>query len=70
MSRCACGWRARGHASPGLLGEKPQTGGTRADGTKITAGVPEPMVFDEDLDAHEQQQAPAIPEMGPHVPQS
>ncbi len=31
----------------GLLGEKPQTGGTRADGTKITAGVPEPMVFDE-----------------------
>ncbi len=33
----------------GLLGEKPQTGGTRADGTKITAGVPEPMVFDEDV---------------------
>jgi alpha,alpha-trehalose phosphorylase len=34
----------------GLLGEKPQTGGTRADGTKITAGVPEPMMFDEDVD--------------------
>ncbi len=34
----------------GLLGEKPKTGGTRADGTKITAGVPEPMVFEEELD--------------------
>ncbi len=34
----------------GLLGEKPKTGGTRADGTKITAGVPEPMVFEEDVD--------------------
>ena len=34
----------------GLLGDKPQTGGTRADGTRITAGVPEPMQFDEDPD--------------------
>ena len=34
---------------PGLLGDKPHLGGTRADGTKITAGVPEPMVFDEDV---------------------
>ncbi len=33
----------------GLLGDKPQVGGTRADGTKITAGVPEPMNFDEDV---------------------
>jgi alpha,alpha-trehalose phosphorylase len=33
----------------GLLGEKPKTGGRRADGTKITAGVPEPMLFDEDM---------------------
>jgi len=32
----------------GLLGNRPQTGGIRADGTRITAGVPEPMVFDED----------------------
>ncbi len=34
----------------GLLGENPRTGGTRADGTKITAGVPEPMVFADDAD--------------------
>ena len=33
----------------GLLGDKPQVGGTRADGTKITAGVPEPMMFLEDV---------------------
>ncbi|WP_123393728.1 glycoside hydrolase family 65 protein [Nocardioides aurantiacus] len=33
----------------GLLGDKPQVGGTRADGTKITAGVPEPMMFVEDV---------------------
>ena len=32
----------------GLLGKVPQTGGTRADGTTITAGVPEPMAFDEE----------------------
>ncbi len=35
----------------GLLGEKPKTGGTRSDGTEITAGVPEPMVFAEDTDS-------------------
>ena len=34
---------------PGLLGDRPHLGGTRADGTKITAGVPEPMVFQEDV---------------------
>ncbi|MGA9746207.1 MAG: glycosyl hydrolase family 65 protein, partial [Nocardioides sp.] len=35
----------------GLLGDKPHLGGTRADGTRITAGVPEPMVFrDEEWD--------------------
>ncbi len=39
----------QGPRIPGLLGDKPHLGGTRADGTKITAGVPEPMVFDEDV---------------------
>lgn len=34
---------------PGLLGDRPHLGGTRADGTKITAGVPEPMHFHEDV---------------------
>lgn len=38
----------QGPRFPGLLGDKPNVGGTRADGTKITAGVPEPMVFDDD----------------------
>src|SRR5690606_10849112 len=31
----------------GLVSNVPQTGGTRADGTTITAGVPEPMVVEE-----------------------
>ncbi|WP_036194441.1 glycoside hydrolase family 65 protein [Nocardioides aequoreus] len=39
----------QGPRIPGLLGDKPHLGGTRADGTKITAGVPEPMVFEEDV---------------------
>ncbi|WP_166138603.1 glycoside hydrolase family 65 protein [Nocardioides ochotonae] len=38
----------QGPRVPGLLGNRPQTGGIRADGTRITAGVPEPMVFEED----------------------
>ena len=33
----------------GLIGDRPQVGGTRADGTRITAGVPEPMIFVEDV---------------------
>lgn len=50
----------------GLLGDKPQVGGTRADGTKITAGVPEPMMFDEDVAPL--MEAPLVlmgPESGP-----
>ncbi|GGL41750.1 glycoside hydrolase family 65 protein [Phycicoccus endophyticus] len=31
----------------GLLGKRPQTGGTRADGSRITAGVPDPMPAEE-----------------------
>lgn len=31
----------------GHLGHRPKTGGTRADGTRITAGVPDPISFEE-----------------------
>ena len=30
----------------GTLGDRPQTGGTRADGSRITAGVPDPIPVD------------------------
>ena len=31
----------------GAIGDRPQTGGTRADGSRITAGVPDPMPLEE-----------------------
>ncbi|QKE86009.1 glycoside hydrolase family 65 protein [Arthrobacter sp. NEB 688] len=40
---------ALAHQGPrvdGLLPKRPQTGGTRADGSRITAGVPDPMPFE------------------------
>ncbi len=37
---------AQGPRIDGHLGEAPQTGGTRADGSKITSGVPDPMPVD------------------------
>ncbi len=37
----------QGERIDGLLGDKPILGGTRADGTRITAGVPEPIAFEE-----------------------
>jgi alpha,alpha-trehalose phosphorylase len=39
----------------GRLGDKPLIGGTRADGTTITAGVPEPIPFEDhqELDPHD-----------------
>ena len=57
----------QGDRIDGLLGDKPILGGTRADGTRITAGVPEPIAFD-DLGATSwpKRRLPA----GPHVPQS
>ncbi|MBM6400612.1 glycoside hydrolase family 65 protein [Phycicoccus sonneratiae] len=36
----------------GRIGRRPQTGGTRADGSRITSGVPDPIPFDE-IDALE-----------------
>ncbi len=48
----------------GLLGDKPILGGTRSDGTKITAGVPEPIAFDE----LEQDEYFAVAPAAPHAP--
>jgi len=50
----------------GLLGDKPILGGTRSDGTKITAGVPEPIAFDEL--AQEEADYFAVAPAPPHVP--
>jgi alpha,alpha-trehalose phosphorylase len=56
----------QGDRIEGLLGNKPILGGTRSDGTKITAGVPEPIAFEEfggELEFFD------LPPAGPHVPQ-
>jgi alpha,alpha-trehalose phosphorylase len=58
----------QGDRFEGLLGDKPILGGTRADGTKITAGVPEPIAFDE-LVANELEHYD-LPRNGPHVAQT
>jgi alpha,alpha-trehalose phosphorylase len=58
----------QGDRIDGLLGDKPILGGTRADGTKITAGVPEPIAFEE-LGTSEFE-GPETSSVGPHVPQS
>jgi alpha,alpha-trehalose phosphorylase len=56
----------QGDRIEGLLGNKPILGGTRSDGTKITAGVPEPIAFEEfgngELEFFD------LPPSGPHVP--
>ena len=55
---------AHGVRIDGTLGHRPLLGGHRADGSQITAGVPEPMVFEDDDD----DVMPADPPpMGPHV---
>ena len=58
----------QGDRIDGLLGNKPVLGGTRSDGTKITAGVPEPIAFAE-LASNELEHFD-VPPVGPHVPQS
>ena len=55
----------QGERIDGLLGDKPILGGTRADGTRITAGVPEPIAFEE-LAAGEYD-APDTAAVSPHV---
>ena len=50
------------------LAEEPQLGGTRADGSKITAGVPDPIPAPEEDAYHDAMPEP--PPIGPHVPQS
>jgi alpha,alpha-trehalose phosphorylase len=59
---------ARGPRLDGEVGEEPVLGGTRADGTTITAGVPDPIQYDDpwerpDLSTSE-------PPFDAHVPQS
>ncbi len=58
----------QGERIEGLLGDKPILGGTRADGTKITAGVPEPIAFDA-LGTTEME-FPETSSMGPQMTQS
>jgi len=41
----------QGERIDGLLGEHPVIGGTRADGSTITAGVPEPILPPEEFDS-------------------
>jgi alpha,alpha-trehalose phosphorylase len=59
----------RGTRLEGTLTDEPQLGGTRADGSTITAGVPEPISIQEVPDTGELT-SPDAPPMGPHVPQS
>ncbi len=58
----------QGDRIDGLLGNKPILGGTRSDGTRITAGVPEPIAFAElastELEHYD------LPPAGPHAIQS
>ena len=58
----------QGDRIEGLLGNTPILGGTRSDGTKITAGVPEPIAFEEL--ATGEFDIPDIPPVGPQIPQS
>ncbi len=58
----------QGDRIDGLLGNKPILGGTRSDGTRITAGVPEPIAFDQ-LAVNELEYLD-VPQAGPHVAQS
>ena len=51
-----------------MLGVPDVQGATRADGTKITAGVPEPIAFEE-LISNELEHFD-IPRAGPHVAQT
>jgi alpha,alpha-trehalose phosphorylase len=61
----------QGDRIDGLLGDHPVTGGTRADGSTITAGVPDPVMPPEETDATGEFPAyvgdPAP--VGPHAPE-
>ena len=59
---------ARGTRLARELDEEPQLGGTRADGSRITAGVPDPIPSTEAVDDPADLVEP--PPIGPHVPQS
>ncbi|KQP66542.1 glycoside hydrolase family 65 protein [Nocardioides sp. Leaf285] len=54
----------------GHLGDEPQLGGVRSDGTRITAGVPDPISFEDPTYAEILAEEEELPAIGPHVPQS
>jgi alpha,alpha-trehalose phosphorylase len=60
----------QGDRIDGLLGDHPVIGGTRADGSTITAAVPEPILPPDELDATGEIPAyvPEPPAVGPHAP--
>ncbi len=63
----------QGERIDGLLGDRPNVGGRRADGSTITAGVPEPIHAAHDpVDGTGEIPIPVFetPAMGPHVPES
>ncbi|MBJ7359972.1 glycosyl hydrolase family 65 protein, partial [Nocardioides sp.] len=53
-----------GQRIDGTLGDAPLIGGTRADGTTITAGVPEPIPFED----HQELSPSELPLVDPPVP--
>ena len=59
-----------GHGTrlPATLDDHPQLGGTRADGSRITAGVPDPIPATTAVEDPADMVEP--PPIGPHVPQS
>ncbi|MFC6343020.1 hypothetical protein ACFP8W_13605, partial [Nocardioides hankookensis] len=61
----------QGERIDGLLGDHPVVGGVRADGSTITAGVPDPIQHPDDVE--HTGEFPAyqdVPPLGPHIPQS
>ncbi|WP_051548703.1 glycoside hydrolase family 65 protein [Nocardioides sp. URHA0032] len=62
----------QGERIDGLLGERPVVGGRRADGSTITAGVPEPIHPPEELEATGEIPIAAMdaPPLGTHISQS
>jgi alpha,alpha-trehalose phosphorylase len=65
------GLDGQGDRIDGLLGDHPVTGGTRADGSRITAGVPEPVTPPHETDSF--GEVPSYvggpPELAQHLPE-
>jgi alpha,alpha-trehalose phosphorylase len=65
------GLDGQGDRIDGLLGDHPVTGGTRADGSRITAGVPEPVAPPHETDPFGEvpSHLGAPPELAQHLPE-